>query len=170
MALDRDQLARAAVSVLDAEGASGLTMRRLAAEVGAAPMSAYTHVRNKDDLVELALDSVVAEVELPEPDGRVRRPARRLAAGLRAALLAHPGVAEVARSTGLRGTAADALRARMGDCLRAAGVEEADANAAVAALVAAAVAVPHPPGGGDDAFAGAVELVLTGAADRRRKR
>ena len=169
MALDRDQLARAAVALLDAEGASGLTMRRLASEVGAAPMSAYTHVRNKDDLVELALDSVIAAVELPEADGRVRRPARRLAAGLRGALLAHPGVAEVARSTGLRGPAADALRARLAACLRAAGVGDADADAAVAALVAAAVAVPHAADGDDDAFARAVELVLTGAADRRRK-
>jgi AcrR family transcriptional regulator len=42
-------------------------MRRVAAELGAAPMSLYRHVRDKDELLLQMMDAAVAEVRLPEP-------------------------------------------------------------------------------------------------------
>jgi AcrR family transcriptional regulator len=170
MGLDRDRIARAAVAILDAEGAPGLTMRRLAAEVGAAPMTAYTHVKNKRDLVDLALASVIGGVDLPEPDGRLRRPVRRLATDLRDALRAHPGVAQLAREAGLGGAAAGAICERVEACLGAAGVGAEDAAAGAAAVVSLVLLAPMRMDGPDTTFTQAVEIVLAGVAGRRGKR
>ena len=42
-------------------------MRRVAAELDAAPMSLYRHVRDKDELLLQMMDAAIAEVRLPEP-------------------------------------------------------------------------------------------------------
>ncbi|MDX3108016.1 TetR/AcrR family transcriptional regulator [Nonomuraea angiospora] len=80
--LTRDQIVRAAVSVLDAEGVDGLNMRRLGAQLGAAATAMYWHVKSKDELVVLAADQVWDEIELPDPaEVGWREAAAALAAG-----------------------------------------------------------------------------------------
>jgi AcrR family transcriptional regulator len=64
--LSRDQIVRAAVELLDAEGAAGLSMRRLGAKLDAGATSLYWHVANKDDLLELVVDEVMGEIYVPE--------------------------------------------------------------------------------------------------------
>jgi len=54
----RSQVVTAAIAVADAEGLDALTMRRVAAELGAGVMSLYTYVRDKDDLVDLMVEQV----------------------------------------------------------------------------------------------------------------
>lgn len=49
--LSREQIVRAAVSVLDAEGVEGLNMRRLGTELGVAATATHWHVKSKDELV-----------------------------------------------------------------------------------------------------------------------
>jgi AcrR family transcriptional regulator len=56
----RTQVVAAAIAVADAEGLEALTMRRLAAELGAGVMSLYTYVRDKDDLVDQMVDQISA--------------------------------------------------------------------------------------------------------------
>jgi len=56
----RTQVVAAAIAVADAEGLEALTMRRLAAELGAGVMSLYTYVRDKDDLVDQMVDQIGA--------------------------------------------------------------------------------------------------------------
>ena len=68
----RSELAQTAISIVDAEGLEALSMRRLAAELGAGTMTLYHYVRTKDELLTLVSDEVMAEVLLPE--GRARRP------------------------------------------------------------------------------------------------
>jgi AcrR family transcriptional regulator len=63
----RTQVVAAAIAVADAEGLDALTMRRLAAELGAGVMSLYTYVRDKDDLVDQMVDQISAFD--PERDG-----------------------------------------------------------------------------------------------------
>ncbi|WP_283135833.1 TetR/AcrR family transcriptional regulator [Rhizohabitans arisaemae] len=65
--LNRDQIIRAAVEVLDTEGVEGLNMRRLGARLNSAATAMYWHVKSKDDLVVLAADHVWGEIELPDP-------------------------------------------------------------------------------------------------------
>ncbi|SEG84497.1 DNA-binding transcriptional regulator, AcrR family [Thermomonospora echinospora] len=64
--LSRERIARAAVELLDAEGVTGFSMRRLAARLGAGVMSAYEYVRSKEEVLDLAMDQVFAEIELDD--------------------------------------------------------------------------------------------------------
>ena len=66
--LDRDVIVDAALRIVEEHGFSGLTMRALATELGLSPMAVYHHVRNKDELVRLAADSVLRQVEIPGPE------------------------------------------------------------------------------------------------------
>ena len=43
-------------------------MRRVADVLGTGPASLYAHVANKDELLDLLLDRIAAEIEVPEPD------------------------------------------------------------------------------------------------------
>jgi len=66
--LSPEAIVDAALRVLDREGSTGLSMRRVADELGTGPASLYWHVANKDALVDLIIDRVAGEVPLPEPD------------------------------------------------------------------------------------------------------
>jgi len=90
--LDRERITEAAVRLLDAEGLAKFSMRRLAAELNVTAMSVYWYVDTKDDLLELALDTVFGEVRLPAADSDEdwRDRLRALAAEYRALLVRHP--------------------------------------------------------------------------------
>jgi AcrR family transcriptional regulator len=91
--LTRELVVRAAVQLADAEGVAALSMRRLAADVGVGTMSLYRHVPSKDDLLDLMLDAVAAEIELPaRPSGDWRGDLRQLAGQFRDAFRRHPWV------------------------------------------------------------------------------
>lgn len=89
--LSRDRVLDAAERVVEQDGFAALTMRRVAAELGAAPMGLYRHVTTKDDLVDGLLDRVLASFDF-EPDAQ--RPWRadlaRWARAHRDVLIAHP--------------------------------------------------------------------------------
>ena len=87
--LSRDRIVRAAVSLADAEGFDGLSMRRLAEELDAAPMALYRHVASKDDLLDGMIDVVFGELDVPTTGGW-RIAMRERNAGMRQALLRHP--------------------------------------------------------------------------------
>jgi len=97
--LSREQIVRETIALLDAEGVDALSMRRLAARLGAAATSLYWYVANKDELLELAMDEVYAEVVEPlgPPGGEEphwRDLASRFAYGLRNMILRHPWYAQ----------------------------------------------------------------------------
>ncbi|QKG23307.1 TetR/AcrR family transcriptional regulator [Actinomadura verrucosospora] len=88
--LSRDQIVDAALELLDAEGLNGLSMRRLGTRLNSGATSVYWHVANKDELLELALDRVMAEVTVPAPDGGWRDAVAAYARSLRAMIHRHP--------------------------------------------------------------------------------
>jgi AcrR family transcriptional regulator len=91
--LGREQIVKAAIELLDAEGLAGLSMRRLGAKLGSGATSLYWYVANKDELLELTLDEVMGEVYLPEVDDTGWRTACTIfATGMRAMLLRHSWV------------------------------------------------------------------------------
>ena len=57
-----DAVLAGAVSILDETGAQGLTIRALAARLGGGPASVYWYVSGRDELLDLAADSVLAGV------------------------------------------------------------------------------------------------------------
>jgi AcrR family transcriptional regulator len=85
----------AARAVVDRDGIEGLTMRRVAEELGGAPMSLYRHVRDKDELLVLLLDQLAAELPHPalphEPRERLQAACRTMRDGL----AEHPWIVDV---------------------------------------------------------------------------
>jgi AcrR family transcriptional regulator len=65
--LTRARIVRAALEIADAEGLDAVSIRRVAGTLEARPMSLYTHIASKDDLVALMLDQVSGELLVPEP-------------------------------------------------------------------------------------------------------
>ncbi|MEU4313985.1 TetR/AcrR family transcriptional regulator C-terminal domain-containing protein [Nocardia sp. NPDC024068] len=66
----RKRLLRSAVAIADSEGLEAVSMRRLAADLGAGPMSLYRYVANKEELLTQMADEVFGELELPAPGAR----------------------------------------------------------------------------------------------------
>lgn len=65
----RAEITAAAVAVADRDGLDAVSMRKVAAELGTGAASLYRYVGNRDDLLELMVDSVAAEVELTPSSG-----------------------------------------------------------------------------------------------------
>jgi AcrR family transcriptional regulator len=94
--LTRDAIVDAALSVLDREGYDGFSMRAVAEELGTGPASLYWHVKNKDELLNLVIDRVAGELEVPDPDpGQWQVQVKDLARQMRAMYHRHPGVARI---------------------------------------------------------------------------
>jgi len=64
----RADIARAALEIADTEGIDALSMRKVAQRLGAGTMTLYHYVRNKDELIALMSDAVMAEVVVPEDE------------------------------------------------------------------------------------------------------
>ena len=92
--LSRGEIVDAAIAVADAEGADAVSMRRIAQVLKSGTMSLYWHVANKEQLLDLMLDALVAEVRVPEPSGDCRADLQALARENRAMLLRHRWVME----------------------------------------------------------------------------
>ncbi|MEV7354795.1 MULTISPECIES: TetR/AcrR family transcriptional regulator C-terminal domain-containing protein [unclassified Kitasatospora] len=87
----RTSIAAAAVEIADAEGLDAASMRRVAAALGAGTMSLYNYVPKKEHLLDLMLDAVTAEYELPAaPSGDVRADLAALARQQLAIFRRHP--------------------------------------------------------------------------------
>jgi AcrR family transcriptional regulator len=66
--LTRDAIVDAALTLLERDGMQGLSMRKLAQELGTGAASLYWHVGDKEELLSLLLDRIVGEQQVPEPD------------------------------------------------------------------------------------------------------
>ncbi|MDP1818320.1 MAG: TetR/AcrR family transcriptional regulator C-terminal domain-containing protein [Acidimicrobiales bacterium] len=89
--LDRESILAAAVALVDRDGLGALTMRALASALGAATMSLYDHVPNKEALLDGVVETVMAELEVPACDsGPWEERASRIARSLRAVAKRHP--------------------------------------------------------------------------------
>lgn len=94
-----DDVVRAAVAVADADGLDAVTMRRVAAELGGGPSSLYRYVRDRSELLELALDAVAEEYRLPPPTGEPLEDLVEVGRQARAVMQRHPWAAELVVST-----------------------------------------------------------------------
>jgi AcrR family transcriptional regulator len=96
--LTRAAIVEAALAVLDADGLEGVSMRRVAQRLATGPASLYQHVGNKDELLELVLDRVCADMAIPVPgvgpDGW-QEPLKELLRTVRKVLGAHQDLAYV---------------------------------------------------------------------------
>ncbi|MGV9263838.1 TetR/AcrR family transcriptional regulator [Kitasatospora sp. NPDC003701] len=88
----RASIAAAAIAIADAEGLDAVSMRRVAAALGAGTMSLYNYVPKKEHLLDLMLDAAAAEYEFAAiaPTGDCREDLRRLAHQQLAVMRRHP--------------------------------------------------------------------------------
>ncbi|MFC0844138.1 TetR/AcrR family transcriptional regulator C-terminal domain-containing protein [Streptomyces noboritoensis] len=87
--LNRERVLRAAVALADESGIESLSMRRLAQELGVVPMALYKHVANKEQLLDGMVDTVVGEIDPPEPGSDWRGVVRQRILSARRVLLRH---------------------------------------------------------------------------------
>lgn len=65
--LSLDRIVHAAITVADAEGIGGVSMGRVAKELGASAMSLYRYVASKDELLALMIDGAFGRLDIAEP-------------------------------------------------------------------------------------------------------
>src|SRR5690242_2231724 len=94
--ISREAIVKAAVDLLDREGLAALSMRRLGDELGAGAASLYWHVGSKDGLLDLVLDEIIGENQVPDPDpARWPEQLKEVARHQRRVTLRHPYVVRI---------------------------------------------------------------------------
>lgn len=87
--LTRERVLLTALRMADRDGIEALSMRRLAQELGGAPMSLYNHVSSKDDLLDAMIDAVFGEIEQPSTHDDWKSVMLKRALSVRAVLARH---------------------------------------------------------------------------------
>ena len=134
--LTRERVVAEALAVIAEDGVQALTMRSLAARLGVFPSALYHHVRNKEQLQDLLLDGVLAEVEFDlDPSLLWTEQLKVLAHRLRQVLEQHPGVAGILKTRDPLGPHSLALAEAMLSPLLAAGFGDRQAGLAFFLLI-----------------------------------
>jgi AcrR family transcriptional regulator len=121
--LTRERVVAEALTVIGTDGIDALSMRALATRLGVVPGALYRHVRSKEQLYDLLLDGVLAEVDC-QVDHSLSwtEQVQTLAHRLRAALEDHPGIAGLLKTRDPLGPHSLALAEAFLAPLRAAGL------------------------------------------------
>jgi AcrR family transcriptional regulator len=134
--LTRERVVAEALAVIAQDGAQALTMRGLAARLGVVPGALYHHVGNKQQLQDLLLDGVLAEVDVHlDPSLGWPDQLKLLAHRLRQVLEDHPGVAAILKTRDPLGPHSLALAEAFLAPLQAAGFGDREAGLAFFLLV-----------------------------------
>jgi TetR/AcrR family tetracycline transcriptional repressor len=130
-ALTRQQVVGAALTLIAQDGVPALTMRTLATRLGVVPGALYRHIRGKEQLQDLVLDNVLAEVD-PHVDPHLpwAEQIKQLAHRLRTVLADHPGVAALLKTRDPLGPHSLALAEAFLQPLHAAGFPHREAGLA----------------------------------------
>jgi AcrR family transcriptional regulator len=92
--LSRERIVEAAVELLDAAGEGALTVRALTERLSTGSGAIYHHVGSRDELLQAATESVVAEaLTAPAETGTPEEEIRAVALGLFDAVAEHPWLA-----------------------------------------------------------------------------
>ncbi len=91
--LSRERIVRAAIALADAHGLEAVSLRKLAAALDVGPMRLYGYIATKDELFDLMVDAVHAEIR-PVGDGW-REVLRSLAHTTRQAVQQHEWLADL---------------------------------------------------------------------------
>lgn len=97
--LNRELIRDTALRLIDADGLTALSMRRLAQELGVQPSSLYSHYPTKDDVLDAVANLLTEQVDTSGfAGGDWRRGLVTWARSYRAALAAHPHAVPVVAS------------------------------------------------------------------------
>jgi AcrR family transcriptional regulator len=165
-ALDRAHLTRHVWQLAKRVGVNRVTMRALAAEAGTRPSSVYYHVRDKRELLDLLIESVLAQIQVPA-DGDWEARLVGLHTNAWKVLLEVPGIAALLQEHPHTAAATGMDRASRA-ILRESGLEKEHFEAAHAALyihLLGSVQLEHIRGAdapNDGAFEYGLRVILAG--------
>jgi len=111
----------AAAALADESGLEALSMRKLGEAVGVEAMSLYTHVANKDDLLDGMIDIVFSEIDLPSGEDDWKTAIRQRAISVRRVLSRHRWAIGLMESRSSPGPATLRHHDAVIGCLRNAG-------------------------------------------------
>ena len=131
----RDEVVDTALRLIEDHDVTALTMRRLAAELGVAVTSIYWHVGNRDALLDLLVERLLAEMGEVRPSGR--SPRARITSLLRVwrqRLWERPHLIAVAHERGQTAAMFQPLQAALAGELHAVGLDGKEAAQAIRVL------------------------------------
>ncbi|MGW4244965.1 TetR/AcrR family transcriptional regulator [Nocardia sp. NPDC004722] len=147
-ALSREHIVTEALALLDTEGYDALSMRKLGSRLNAGATSLYTHVANKDEIVELVIDTAFGEVSVPADIVAENWSADLLAMArdIRDTILRHPWMSIAMTGAGLAylGPNLMHLSNTMLAILEAAGFDDTEADRASNAIWAFVIGSTSP--------------------------
>lgn len=94
--LSPEQVAEAALRLIDSEGIDAFSMRRLGQELGVEAMALYNHYEDKDAILDAVASLILARVPLPPEKGSWKTRFKTLCAGVRSAARQNPNLFRVA--------------------------------------------------------------------------
>lgn len=133
--VSRDEVVDTALRLIEDHDVTALTMRRLAAELGVAVTSIYWHVGNRDALLDLLVERLLADMGEVRPSGRT--PRTRITSLLllwRQRLWDRPHLIAVAHERGQTAAMFQPLQSALGAELRAVGLDGRAAAQAIRVL------------------------------------
>ena len=102
--LSRATIVKAAIDLADREGLGAVSIRRVAAELGARAMSIYTYLDSKDELFQLMADDAASSILVPDPfPADWREGLSLIARRSRDAFMRHPWIVELPAEGRLQG-------------------------------------------------------------------
>lgn len=93
--LDRERIVAAAIALADEGGLEAVSLRKVAARLDAGPMRLYRYISTKEELFDLMVDEVHAEILPEEQPGDWREALRVRARRTRQAALRHEWLADL---------------------------------------------------------------------------
>jgi AcrR family transcriptional regulator len=93
--VNREDIARAALDMLDAEGIDALSMRRLADRLGVGTMTLYGYFRSKQELLDAAVGVAADDFDFEPPEGGVRERFRAYVHAVQRVLERHPALPQL---------------------------------------------------------------------------
>ena len=137
--LNRGQIVKAALALVDRDGLKALSMRRLGAELGVDPMAVYYHIPGKEALLDAIVEAVMASIDLTvyRPEDSCEERVMCAAKAYRDAMMAHANALPIVLARGPVTAAALRPVELLIGILREAGLSPAKALAGMNTLAAA---------------------------------
>ena len=93
--LSREEVAQAALEIIDRDGLDGLSMRRIADALGVGTMTLYGYFRSKEELLDAVIDAAVGTPRALDDEGPWRERLGELIRTSRRTLLRHPALVQI---------------------------------------------------------------------------
>lgn len=125
-----DEIAGAALRIVDDHGLNALSMRALATALGTGPMTVYNYVPDKTGLEELVVAAVVADITVPRPTEDWRRDVYAIAHAMWRGVRAHPAAVPLVLTRRMSSATGFAVAEALVAALTRAGLPDRDLLAA----------------------------------------